>query len=322
MPASLPRICYEWVTAHPSDRRFASPDGFVAASPTSHKLVVMAQPGWYSDPSAPNGRRYWDGRRWLDPDQPARAGKGRWLWLAVALVAATALVVALIVLPRGQNSWGAVPEDTRSARPTGTQWNELLPSETPPPDDTDDGFGEPIDCPVAEDWGVSEIVNGRLHGGGLSIEPPTGSKWTETIAYIDWMHDSNSMTRPIATGWISNVNVGYIKVSEGFSNDLPTAAEQFITCMASSGMFASFTHRDVLNDSAYTVSGRRGWRLTSNVFVSNQRYQGIEGDVVDIVLVPTDDPDKIAAYVSCATIGHEENQGEVRHSLESLRYDG
>ena len=67
---------------------------------------------------------------------------------------------------------------------------------------------------------------------------------------------------------------------------------------------------------------RRGWRLTSNVYVSNQRHHGIEGDVVDIVLVPTDDPDKIAAYVSCATIGHEENQKEVRHSLDSLRFDG
>ena len=288
----------------------------------SHKLFDMAQPGWYSDPSAPNGRRYWDGRRWLDPQQPERGGKGRWLWLAVALVVATAVVIALVVLPRNANSWGATPEDTRTSRPTGQQWNELLPTETPPPDDIEDGFGEPIDCPVAEDWGVSEIVNGRLHGGGLSIEPPTGSKWRQEIAYIDWMHDSNSMVRPIATGWISNVNVGYIKVSEGFSADPATAAEQFITCMASSGMFYGFTHREVITDNAFSVSARRGWRLTSNVYVSNQRHHGIEGDVVDIVLVPTDDPDKIAAYVSCATNGHEENQKEVRHSLDSLLLDG
>ena len=81
----------------------------------------MAQPGWYSDPSAPDGRRYWDGRRWLDPQQPERGGKGRWLWLAVALVVATAVVVALVVLPRNSNSWGATPEDTRTSRPTGTR---------------------------------------------------------------------------------------------------------------------------------------------------------------------------------------------------------
>ena len=87
-------------------------------------------------------------------------------------------------------------------------------------------------------------------------------------------------------------------------------------------MFYGFTHREVITDNAFSVSARRGWRLTSNVYVSNQKHHGIEGDVVDIVLIPTDDPDKIAAYVSCATIGHEENQKEVRHSLDSLRYDG
>lgn len=44
----------------------------------------MAQPGWYADPSAPNGRRYWDGERWLDPE-PKRKGVSTWVWLVVAL---------------------------------------------------------------------------------------------------------------------------------------------------------------------------------------------------------------------------------------------
>ncbi len=282
----------------------------------------MAQPGWYADPSAPDGRRYWDGERWIE-ETPQRRGPRAWLWLMIALVVVAAVVVALVVLPGSSNPFAAaVPEDTRSARPTGTQWNELEPTETPSPTAVETGFGEPIDCPVAGDWPRSEVVDGRLHGGGLSIDVPTGSQWEADPAYIDWLWDNNSMIRPIATGWISNVGVGYIKVSDGFSDDLSTAAEQFVTCMSSSGMFTGFTKREILRDEEYKVSTRIGWRLTNNVYVGNQLYQGIQGDVVDIILVPTDDKDRIAVYVSCLTIDHAENAAEVQHSLDSLRWDG
>ena len=48
----------------------------------------------------------------------------------------------------------------------------------------------------------------------------------------------------------------------------------------------------------------------------------IDGDVVDIIVVPTDDKDRFAVYVSCVTIGHDENRAEVDVSLASLRFDG
>ena len=136
------------------------------------------------------------------------------------------------------------------------------------------------------------------------------------------MYDYNSVIRPIASAWISNVGVGYIKVSDGFAPNMTVAAEQFVTCMASSGMFDSFTKREILLNEEYVVSGRIGWRLVSNVFVSNQRHNNIEGDVVDIILVPTEDEDRFAVYVSCATIDHTANQDQVKVSLDSLRWDG
>lgn len=284
-------------------------------------MDLMAQPGWYADPTAPQGRRYWDGRRWVD-EGPPRGRGAMALWLVVALLVVATVVGAIVLFPRGANPFTATPEDTRSSRPTGTQWNEREPTETPTPNPVETGFGEPIDCPVSEDLPRSEIVDGRLHGGGLSIEPPSGNRWENTSAWIDWLHDSNGMIRDIAPGWISNVNVGYIKVSDGFSSEMSAAAEQFVTCMASSGMFFGFERREILINQEYAVSNRIGWRLTSNIYVDNQRHNDIEGDVVDVILVPTDDSDRFAVYVSCVTIGHEENRGEVDVSLASLRYDG
>lgn len=283
----------------------------------------MAEPGWYADPTAPNGRRYWDGARWADPTAaPTRKGPGGWLWFVIALAVVGAIVAALVYLPGGANPFAPTPEDTRSARPTGSQWNELLPSETPTPTAIESGFGEPIDCPDSRETPRSDVRDGRISGGGLSVVEPPGSGWYESPAWIDWMYDYNSVIRSIAPGWISNVGVGYIKISDGFSDNPAKAAEQFVTCMASSGMFYGFEKREILINEEYVVSGRIGWRLVSNVYVGNQKHQGIDGDVVDIIIVPTDDEDRFAVYVSCATIGHSQNLEQVQVSLESLQYDG
>lgn len=281
----------------------------------------MAQPGWYADPSAPDGRRYWDGQRWLDPE-PKRRGVSGWVWLLVALTVVGALVAALLIFPGSGNPFAATPEDKRTTRPTGEQWDELLPTPTPTPTEIESEFGSSIECPSSGEWPRSELSQGRLHGGGLSIEPPEGSAWRTSPAYFDWLYDSNSMLRTIVSGWISNVNVGYIKVSDGFSADPKTAAEQFVTCMSSSGMFLGFTKRTVLYNEPWDVSGRPAWRLTSNVYVADREHQGILGDTVEIIIVPTDDPDRLAVYVSCVTIDHEENIREVAPVLDSLRYEG
>ncbi|AQP43993.1 DUF2510 domain-containing protein [Tessaracoccus flavus] len=282
----------------------------------------MAEPGWYADPTAPSGRRYWDGARWADLDTRTSRRPNAWLWFVLALVVVGALVAALVFLPNSSSPFGATPVDTRTARPTGSQWNELVPSETPSPTAIESGFGAPIDCPISDEFPRSEVRGGEISGGGLTIQEPPGREWRESPAWIDWMYDYNSVIRDIAPGWISNVGVGYIKVSDGFAQNPATMAEQFVTCMASSGMFLGFTKREILINEEYVVSDRIGWRLQSNVYVGNQIHNGIEGDVVDIIVVPTDDEDRFSVYVSCATIGHEENLEQVAVSLETLRYDG
>lgn len=285
----------------------------------------MAQPGWYADPTAPEGRRYWDGQRWVDP-QPPRKGPAGWVWLVIALTVVAALVAALLIFPTRANPFASTPEDTRTSRPSGEQWDERVPSDTPTPTEIESQFGDVVDCPVNGESPRSELIDGRLHGGGLSIAAPQGPQWETRPSYIDWLYDNNSMTREIVTegfsGWVSNVNVGYILTSDGFSADPKAAAEQFISCMASSGMFAGFTRRTVLWNEPWDVSGRSAWRLTSKVYVNDWEHHGIEGDTVDLVLVPTDEQGRIAVYVSCVTIDHQENIREVEPVFDSLRYEG
>ena len=75
--------------------------------------------------------------------------------------------------------------------PTGTQWNELVPTETPSPTPIETGFGQPIECPTTYDSPRSEIRDGRLHGGGLSIEPPAGSN-VEVLGLAVLAADANA----------------------------------------------------------------------------------------------------------------------------------
>ncbi|HRA75948.1 MAG TPA: DUF2510 domain-containing protein, partial [Propionicimonas sp.] len=61
----------------------------------------MAEPGWYADPTAPQGRRYWDGQRWMETGSPTRRGPGAALWLLIALVVIGGVIAAIIMFPSG-----------------------------------------------------------------------------------------------------------------------------------------------------------------------------------------------------------------------------
>lgn len=277
----------------------------------------MAEPGWYEDPTAPDSRRYWDGSAWAD--EPPRKRPPLWGWLILAVVLIGAIVAALTFVPSMPNPFVPSPVDTRTARPSGTQWNEMEPSETPTPTPVESGFGESIDCPESGEPPYSEVTDNRISSGHLSIGYPQG--WVRSPSHVDWMYDYNSVIKQIEDGWISNVGVGYIKISGGFSDHPPTAAEQFISCMASSGMFRGFTKREVLINEEYAVSGKIGWRLLSKMYVAGREHQNVQGDEVNIVVIPVDeDEDVYAVYVSCASIDREENLREVQGVFESLTY--
>ncbi|MDO5737353.1 MAG: DUF2510 domain-containing protein [Propionibacteriaceae bacterium] len=276
----------------------------------------MSAPGWYPDPTGKQGAlRYWDGTAWQQ--QPAiaaePAGNRLWLWFIVAMVVIGALVAAFMLRPNGL---ATTVEDTNSARPTGSQWNEVAPSETPT-NEQDPGSGEIVDCPKNSFEDRSEIsADGRMYGGGLSFVAPGGWSWEKQPIQMPWLYDHNSTIRVITTGWMSNLSVGEVKRSEGFKDPRGTAT-QLMGCLASSGLYFGFSGREDLTNQSFTLDGHGGWRMTANVRVDNQG--SIEGDVVDIIVLDLGDPEKLAVFISCATINNEGNLKEVQKAVDSLR---
>ncbi len=229
------------------------------------------------------------------------------------MVVIIGLVAVFVLRPAGL---AVSSGDPNSARPTGSQWNELPTTETPtePEDPADGGL---IDCPQNSLDDRSEISrDGRMHGGGLSFEPPGGFDWRDEPVFMPWLYDHNSTTKEIVWGWQSNVSVGEVRRSEGFADPRSTAS-QLMGCLASSGLYLGFTGRDDLRDESFTLDGNAGWRITSDVFVDSQG--DIKGDVVDVIVLDLGDPDTFAVFISCATIEDEENLAEVATVTESLR---
>ena len=284
-------------------------------------MVGMSAPGWYPDPSGQGQYRYWDGRAWTSQVTGGAAGPASppgsrkpWLWFALAMVVVGVLVVVLVWKPA--QLLGAAPEDQNSARPTGSQWNEQEPTNTPTvPEDT--GKGQIIDCPQNSLDARSTIdSDGRMRGGGLSFV--ARRDWRAENVFMPWLYDHNSQIKTIAPGWMSNISVGLVKTSEGFTGTRQSA-ESLMSCMASSDLYIGFTGREDFRNQEYTLDGRSGWRITANVYVDNQG--AIKGDVVDIIVLDTGRADGFSVFISCATIDDRTNLDEVAAATDSLRVE-
>ena len=290
------------------------------------RLGAMAQPGWYPDPSGTPGQlRYFDGNAWTTQVMPAAApgtkqkGSGPSTGTIVAVVVGMlvlGLVIWLAVRPSGGRSF---PEDTNSSSPTISAWDETsTPSSAPPTpseEPTNTG-GDPAACPpYVSDYALDQPRDGRYTGGGLSFPEIPG--YQNSYGWgLDWASDRAGQRNSVTPTWVSIAVVGEIDRS-----DFPTpqsATNQLMQCLSSSTYFQNFSGRKDLQNEAITIDGRSGRKLVSEIRVAG-RADGVQGDVVTLIVLDVGHEGKYAVFCGMAPIGDAERNQYVNSAMDGLQ---
>ncbi len=282
----------------------------------------MAQPGWYPDPAGSGVPRYWDGQRWAShagrpPVGPGHGGGSRRapvVGIIVGLVAVLLVVAAMLWQPWNSTSWSA-PGDTNTARPTGSQWNELEPTETPSSPQPTDEAGRPVACPrIDNPEGIRQgdvYISGQMSFRGVPGWPEEGGAWT-----IDFASRRSGQAEVVAPGWIAVTAIGQIDTSD-FSSDPRTAATQVSDCLSSSFFYQTLNYRERLQDEPFSTSeGVEGWIIRENYW--NVPGQPVTGDEVVVVVLDAGDADTLTLFHSQAPIEDQTRKDQVDAALDSL----
>ncbi len=279
----------------------------------------MAEPGWYPDPDGSEHPRYWDGQRWSETASTptTRSGHRSWGTLAAGLVAVALVVSLLIFQPWRSTPWGSTPVDTNSARPTGSQWNELEPTETPSSQQPTDGAGRPVACPIVTDPTFPDPQNGWFVSGGMKYRGvpgwPAGSART-----IDFATERSGQEQQVARRWVSVTAIGQLSKKD-YSSDPNTAAQQLIDCLSTSYFYEALDRVEVLESNPLTTSdGVSGWMIRANFWNIPDRYE-VQGDEVVVAVVDQGAAETLTLFHSQSRIEDPQVKELVKASLDSLQ---
>ena len=230
----------------------------------------------------------------------------------IAVAALVALVVVIVLTRSGQGTGGDVPEDTNSAAPTESAWDE---TSTPTP--TPSSHQSSQRCPVTTVSTQTNQPSKGIAGGGL--QAPDISGWDNSPSfYLDWVSDLHTLIDDVYPGWMSNVSVGALNATDGFT-DPTVSAHQTMECYASSGYYSGYTGRKDLVDEATTVNGHQAWHMQAEVYVTMSNLPQVEGDVVDVYVVDVGSDDHFGVFISSVTIGDSARDKKVRDCIAGLK---
>ncbi len=278
-------------------------------------MVGMAQPGWYPGTDESGRPQYWDGDSWQDhAPEPSRSSWPRWWPLAVGLLILALVVAVMVLAPRGATPWG-VNSDNNSAQPTGSQWNELIPSD--PPTDPSEGGGRPVDCPIVEDGEGPAPKNGWFTSKGMTYQGVPG--WESGGAWaIDFASDRSGQRDRVTSTWVAITAIGQLSRRD-FHPQPQISAQQLIDCLSTSYYYVDLDRVEVLEDRAYTTAdGVSGWMIRAN-FWNIAGTHAVLGDEVVVLVLDNGHPNTLTLFHTQAPIGDEDRKAKVRACLESLR---
>lgn len=265
------------------------------------------------------------------PPAPAPRRTG----LVVLLVVVTVLALAGLSVG-GLLSYGALTDDgePRRAGPTaGTETTapteHTSPTEATTPTDTGSAGVETTEqqCrggrpdPAAEPPGGAE----QISGGGLSIPVPEGYlpdvRYSEQFTFADGFTPAQKVIEQAErSGWVSIYGVGALNRGNGFT-DPAQAAEVVMSCMAQSpSLYNGFTGREDLSAGEITIDGSEAYQVTAELRVDDPALS-VEGDVAQVVVVDTGDPETFGLYLTVVPIGDAALIAQQEAAVARIRVD-
>ncbi len=288
----------------------------------------MAQPGWYPDPQDPNRPRYWDGQAWGAAGQlpggapnnaASRSKTPLWIGLGV-MVAVIAVVAALALTGNLPGGTIAAPDNTQTARPTGSVWDETLPSESPTPSDPppSDDVGELVECPRVSNVRASANSASRVYGADLSFEPPRTGWDVSDRTWANTLADQGVAERNHpGTTWYNVLVVGLAPSEHGFTDPRITA-RQVMDCHLSSISYPGLTGKTLVVDEAVEIDGHPGWRV--RVEAGSTDAPG-GGSAAEYVVVDTGNPEGLSVFWGGAVNADQQAMADVQEVRETLRVE-
>ncbi len=240
------------------------------------------------------------------------------LVVVIALIAGALLIRPALDRTADNTPSSALPGgDDRSPTPVPSS---VTPSPTPPSPTPTPSRGTSAPCPTG-DPGARQPhpQDGRVHGGGLSF--PKQPNWDPSSLSVGltWAYDVDGQDKKIAPEWFSMLAVGAVSTADGFENP-EIAVTAVMECSVTSGYYDRFTERRDLEFGQITLAGHPGWRLRSEVRVDRPDL-GIEGDVVEVVIVDLDSPESLAMFWGAVPIGDRALIAQLDRVVSQLRVD-
>ena len=281
----------------------------------------MASPGWYPDPRGTGAPRYWDGAQWANVapstgSAGSGSGSGRRTLTSVGIGLVTILLVVAVLIWQPWNSTGLSAQgDNNSSKPTGSQWNELEPTENPSSPQPDDGQGRPQACPLID--APEGEKQGRWYiSGGIGFEGVRGWEDERGAWTIDFASERSGQLDSVKANWVSITAIGQLDTTD-FSADARTAASQVSECLSSSYYYSTLERRERLQDEAFTTTdGVEGWIIRENYW--NIPGQPVSGDEVVVVVLQSGTEDTLTLFHTQAPIEDQKRKDAVAAALESL----
>lgn len=298
----------------------------------------MAQSGWYPDPGGSPGRyRYWDGSNWSiettdDPRtpppsaagaaRPRRTGRGP-LLIGVLVVLVIIAVISVMVV-RSHRSALVLDPDPPQSTVSGWDDSSPFPSPSPSPSPSSDS-PKPrgrVACADGDPYAVQpHPSDGRIHGGSLSIVQP-GGDWQRDDDYareMTWAYDVAGADEYVEPHWLAMVAVGSVHTDDGFRTP-KQAADGLMQCIASSAYYEYFTGRKDDFAKPFSLDGRSGWAMRSQVRVDDPQVRAA-GDVVEVIVLKTGTPGQLSFFAGFVPIGDQNRLKILDQTIAGMRVD-